>query len=55
MSVYDIKGLKIEAMNYIRKVVQESGDDHEISSAAIYITDFIDYLETKAENKEADK
>lgn len=55
MSVYDINDLKLEGMNYIRKVVQKSCDDYEISSAAANITDFIDYLETKTESKETDK
>lgn len=55
MSVYDINDLKLEGMNYIRKVVQKSCDDHEISSVATNITDFIDYLETKTESKETDK
>lgn len=49
MSIYNIKELKEEGMNYIRKVVQESGDEHEISCTATYVTDFINYLEKKEE------
>lgn len=55
MSVYELSELKNKGMNYIRKVVQKSCDDYEISSAAANITDFIDYLETKTESKETDK
>lgn len=55
MSVNDVKDLKIEAMNYIYKTVRETGDEHEISCTATYVTEFINYLEDKANKEEEAK
>ena len=36
MLVYDINDLKLEGMNYIRKVVQKSCDDHREQDADVF-------------------
>ena len=53
MTDYELNEIKVHGIGFIQKLAAAGNDEHEIGCAALWVTDFIRYLEDQV--KEAEK